>query len=439
LYAAPPARGAEVLMRSIPLFVTLLAVAAQAREVTLADAVAAARARSPAVGVEVARLGEAEADATTASAGLWPRLSASASYVQLNSDRLSPLGGMTLPGGATPTLYTTESFVGARAKQVLFDGVRSWKSRAAGQHGVAAERAAVAGAQADAVLGATVAFTRLLAAQQLRDVALASLERQQVFAELTRARASAGKSSELDAMKAAAQRLDAERVLVAAREAEASAAAELARATGDEDETPLVAVGGLGDEGEPPVPAPGAIVAAALARDPDVARVRALLAQAEASVWASRGGYLPELSVQGTYGYRQRDVGGGAAEWTAGVYADWLLFEGFGNTAAVDKAEARARGLRETERSLRLQLGAEATQAVAAWRGAVAAIAATAEGVRVAREALTAADALYQLGRATGLDVLTAQSEIVRAEASLVQARADLVVARARVARLAVE
>lgn len=423
-------------MRWIVMLAPLLAAAAEARELTLADAIAAARARSPAVGLEAARLAEAEADATTASAGLWPRLSASASYVQQNSDRQSPLGGMSLPGGATPILYTEETFVGARAKQVVFDGLRSWQSRAAGRHGVAAGRAAVAASEADAALGATVAFTRLLAAQQLRDVATASLERQRAFAELTRARASAGKSSELDAMKATAQRFDAERALVAAREAEASAAAELARVIGEEDDAPLVAVGSLDDgSGEPP-PAPGAIVARALERDPDVARVRAQLAQAEASAWASRGGYLPELSVQGTYGYRKRDVGGDAPEWTAGVYAEWSLFEGFANGAAVDKHEARARGLRETERALRLQLAAEAAQAVAASRGAMAAIAAAGEGARVAREALAAAEALYQLGRATGLDVLTAQADVVRAEASLVQARADRVVARARVARL---
>ncbi|MBI5510500.1 MAG: TolC family protein [Deltaproteobacteria bacterium] len=406
--------------------------AAFGRDLTLDEAVAIAKAQSPLVAIEQARLDEAEADDTVARAALFPRLSASLSYAWLDDGRLSPLPSATNVGMA---LYGEEAYAAVRGKQVVFDGLRGWRARSATARGIDAAQAGVTASQADAVLAATVGFARLLAVQSLCDVARTAAERQRAFVALTRARLATGRGSELDALKAEAQRLDAERALVAARGAEASAQAQLRRVLGIEEVVPLSAVGVLADSAGASVDE-STLLGAALAHDPDVGRVTAQLEQARALAAAVRGGYFPEVSVQGTYGYRRRDVGGEAPEWTAGLYLEWGIFEGGATLGQVDKAAARFAALEESARALRLQIAAEVSETVSAWNTAAASVEASREAALASERALEAAGALYELGRATALDVLTAQSELSRAEAAVVQAQADLATAQARAARL---
>jgi cobalt-zinc-cadmium efflux system outer membrane protein len=412
------------------------AAPAEARALTLEECLVAAAEHSPASLAERARLAQARADVTVARAALLPRVSGSAYAVELNDDRLSPALGA--PAGATAELYAQEAFAGLRGKWVLFDGLRGWNAHAAARRGVEAGRSGVALVAADVRLAVTQAFYRLLAAQELTAVADGALGRQRAFEELAVAFADAGRGSRVDPLRARAQRLDAERALVAAREAEAVAGAQLRRAIGLETSGRLRGRGAFPE----PVPPPDAVAEAALVErvlrsSADLRRLDAQVAQARATARAGQGTWFPELSAQGGYGWRARDVGGNAVEWTAGVYAEWPLLEGGAGKGALDKAAARARELEATRRALALAVEADLQEALAAWRSAFAAAASTIESAEATRAALEATTALYRTGRSSALDALTAQVELARAEAARTLAYADAAVARARVERLA--
>lgn len=408
---------------------------AGARALTLEESLALAAERSPSSLADRERLAQAEADDQVARAALLPRVSGSAYMVELNEDRLSPLGAA--PPGAAPALYGEEAFAGLRGKWVVFDGLRGWNAHAAAERGIDAARAAVSLGAADVRLAVTQAFYRLLAAQALTVVAEGAAARQRAFEELAVALADAGRGSRVDPLRARAQRLDAERALVAAREGERAAGAQLRRAVGLDGREPVRASGALPEPAPPPDDAAEAALAGRLhASSPDLARLDLQLAQARAARRAAHGTWFPELSIQGTYGWRARDVGGNGVEWTAGAYAEWPLLEGGAGKGAADRAAARVRELEAGRRALALAIEGDLQEALAAWRSAWAAAASTAESAEASRAALEAATALYRAGRAGALDVLSAQLDLARAEAARTQALADVAVARARAERL---
>jgi outer membrane protein TolC len=408
---------------------------AEARALTLEECLAAAAERNPATLGERERLAQAKADLQVATAALLPRVSGSAYALLLNDDRLGPVAAA--PAG-TAEPYAEEAFAGVRGKWVIFDGLRGWNGRAAAARGVEAGRAAVALTAADVRLAVTQGFYRLLAAQELTAVADGALGRQRGFEELAAALAESGRGSRVDALRARAQRLEAERALVAARETEAVAGAQLRRAIGLEEPARLRAGGALPAPAPPPDDAAGAaLLERVLRSSADLRRLDAQVAQARAAARAAQGTWSPELSVQGGYGWRARDVGGNALEWTAGAYAEWPLLEGGAGKGALDKAAARARELEASRRAQSLALEADLQEALAAWRGAFAAAASTGESAEASRAALEATTALYRAGRASALDALTAQVELARAEATRTLAHADAAAARARVERLA--
>mgnify|MGYP003481784964 FL=1 len=74
--------------------------------------------------------------------------------------------------------------------------------------------------------------------------------------------------------------------------------------------------------------------------------------------------------------------------------------------------------------------------ALRAWRTALNDARAGAKLVEANSESLKAAEVLYRSGKATALDVLTAQADLARAEGAQVRAAADYAVARYAVARL---
>lgn len=403
-----------------------------AQSLTLEQSIALALEHNPAVTVERERLGQAEEDYVVARAALLPKLTGSAYYNRLDPGRLNP-AGFASSTGTPPTLFVEEGFAGLRLRQLVIDG-SSWLTlRAAGQ-GVDAQRSSVVASQAETIFAVTLAHIRILEADSMVAVAREAVSRQAAFEALTEVLFAAGKISRLDRLKAEAQRMDAERALVAAREAAALAEALLGRAIGVMDR-PVRATGELRGQLEPP-PGEESVLARATSRNPQLKRHGAQARQLDAAVWAARGLHFPELSLQGTYGYRHRDIGGGATEYTAGVFLDVPLFSGLATGAAVKRAEARRREFDASRHAVENQLRVDAREALTSWRVAVESARFATKSLELNREAVAAATSLYEAGKATALDVLTAQAELTRAEGTLVQAFGDYGLARARVERV---
>lgn len=406
--------------------------AIRADALTLERCLELAAEQSPVLAIEKGRVLESEADYQSARAGLLPRLSANAYANQLNEDRLSP-GGIPLPSGSA--LYQRESFAGLTARQLLFDGGRTSRARDAAVQGVEAGRIGAEAAGAEVALRVRTAFYRALALRELVHVAEEALNRQQSFERLSADFFAAGKVTRLDVLQAEAARVDAEKTLNAARETAAHARVQLAQAIGLEAGNAVDAEGTL--PGTFAEPGPEAdLKSEARARNPDLERARIQTQQAEENLASARGARYPELALQGTYGWRERDTGGGADEWLVGLSANWSLYDGGAISGQVGGAAARLSQARDKLRALELDLDTEVNDALRAWRTALSDVAAAAKLVESTRESLAAADSLYRAGKSTALDLLTVQAEVARARGVQVTAAADYAVARARMMRL---
>lgn len=426
---------AALLLAAAPVGPRAADDAAGTQTIGLDAAVGSARARAPALQAERGRQGAAEADRAATTGALLPRIQASGAITWLDEGRLGAVG--------PAPLYDREALATLRARQLLFDW-RALSARRAAGFSVDAADAAVSTAEADAVFAATAGWVRLAQAEELEKTTAAALARARAFEETSAAFAAAGRGTKIDPLRARAARLEAERAAIAARESVPALASRLGQAIGRPDAARLRTDGRW-----PAAAAPPADDAAPLARvraaNQDLVRLDALLAAARASAAGARSTWLPELAAVGTYGWRERSTPGagptsattaGADEWTAGVTAEWTLFEGGAGRAAASRADARVVELDALRDGLALQLEADAREALATWRSASAGLDAARQGAAVATEARAAAAALFAEGRATALDVLAAEADLARAEAAATGALGDLIVARARAVRI---
>jgi len=171
----------------------------------------------------------------------------------------------------------------------------------------------------------------------------------------------------------------------------------------------------------------------AIARNPDMHRSRKLADRAGYSADAARGALYPAITAKAGLGYRDRDIGGGAREWTAGLQLDLPIFDGGALRAGIAKADGALAESRESERSVRLAVQSQLRQELSAWRTAAADVRSADEAIAAARESLDASQALYRAGKATALDILTAQLGLSRAETERAGALAGYAIARAGV------
>ena len=409
---------------------SLSSPAAAGERLTLDQAIELALKENPDLGAAAARSREAEADYAIAAAGLLPSVAANASVNRLNEDRLGP-------GNSTPSsvLYTRESFGGVTGRQLLFDGGKASASKNAAQRGVEADRMGFQAAREETVYRVSQAFSSALDARDTVHVAASALKRQQAFQSLTADFFKAGKTTRLDVLKAEAATLDAERVLANTQEAKKMAVVSLVQAIGFQSDLTFSVEGELPGRFEEPL-SDDELQQIVAAHNPDIKQALLQVTQAEKSLLSAQAARKPELALLGTYGYRERDIGGSAPEWIVGLAGTWVLYDGGALPAQSEKARAKLIQAREAGRSIDLRVQTLAKDALRAWRTALNDVRASAKLVEANSESLKAAEVLYRSGKATALDVLTAQADLAKAEGARVHAAADYAMARYAVARL---
>ncbi len=398
---------------------SLSSPAAAGERLTLDQAIELALKENPDLGAAAARSREAEADYAIAAAGLLPSVAANASVNRLNEDRLGP-------GNSTPSsvLYTRESFGGVTGRQLLFDGGKASASKNAAQRGVEADRMGFQAAREETVYRVSQAFSSALDARDTVHVAASALKRQQAFQSLTADFFKAGKTTRLDVLKAEAATLDAERVLANTQEAKKMAVVSLVQAIGFQSDLTFSVEGELPGRFEEPL-SDDELQQIVAAHNPDIKQALLQVTQAEKSLLSAQAARKPELALLGTYGYRERDIGGSAPEWIVGLAGTWVLYDGGALPAQSEKARAKLIQAREAGRSIDLRVQTLAKDALRAWRTALNDVRASAKLVEANSESLKAAEVLYRSGKATALDVLTAQADLAKAEGARVHAAAD--------------
>jgi outer membrane protein TolC len=381
---------------------------------------------NPGLQIERDKITELENDYRIASSGLYPKITASAYSVRVNRDRV----------GVQPIMqYSEESYGQVKLKQLLYDGGKTAYNGRAASKAADAQRDSAEAARLDTVYAVSQAYYRVLEARELLRVGENSRSQREAFFKLTDSYQKAGKATRLESLKAEAQLLDAERSLVQAREALRISELILKKTIG----IGVSASIDIAERSPEEFSEPGneeLMLAQMYENNPDLKKSAQLKDQSRLFIDSASGSYLPEISLQGTYGYRDRDVGGSGDEWMAGVFLEWSLFEGGITRAQVGKARARFRETEWSDKSIRDQVQVDFRQALADIRTALASIRSSNKLVEAQDEAYKAVVEFYKRGKATYIEVLTSETDLTQARAAAVRAVGDYRAASARLDRV---
>jgi len=421
------------------------ALAAQAPAVgaplrlSFADAVRVASSEAPAVALAGLRTDEADARVRQARSALLPSLSIGGVWANrtFNSQSL----GIPFPPGLpipnpVPPFNDYDGRVSAR--QTLFDWSSVARVRAAGAQadGTRAERGVTVEGTA---LTAALAYLRAVRAHAVVAARQADSTIAAELVGLAEAQKAAGVSAAIDVTRARTQLVTAEGLLLVAHNQLDRARIDLTRALGIDPTTAfaftdtLTAALGAAD-------APAArdsLVAAGLVNRPDLRAELARDRAARQTGSAIRAERLPRLEVAADYGVNGLTVPSAIATRDLTLQVSVPILDGFRREARLAEQDAVVRESQVRERDLRQQIAADVDGALLDFHSAEAQQAVAAERLRLAAQELSQSRERFKAGVAGNIEVIDAQSNLIRARDTDIDARFAAATARVSLARAA--
>ena len=167
-------------------------------------------------------------------------------------------------------------------------------------------------------------------------------------------------------------------------------------------------------------------LATAREQRPDLLRLRKLEAAAEKGLIARRAGYYPDLSLFGAYDSRKtpglNSFSDNRAGFTVGLQSSWNIFDGRATAGRVAQARSFLEQTKLAVAEAQLSVDVDVRRAVSTFQQATELAEASKKVVEQAEEAVRLANARYNAGTATQLDVLTSQVDLTTARLNQVQA-----------------
>jgi outer membrane protein TolC len=280
-------------------------------------------------------------------------------------------------------------------------------------------------------------FFSLFRTQSTIQVLEANVQRSEQQLERARALFQAGRVGKGEELSAQVN-LGNDRIVVVERRAQLAAdQAQLSTWVALPGATPLVAVDpGVLGQAPAPVPELEQALAEAKSRRPLLVALRQRVRAAELQESIAGAGYLPRVSVQGSY-----ERSGPKAEAvfaqpqlqnavSGGVVLQWNLFDGLSTQAQTRRAEHLRRitelNLAQTER----ELEGAVRQSHEALRSQILAAELAETNRQAAASALILAEERFNAGVSSTLEVRDAQLKLTQAELSLLENRIDVELAR---------
>lgn len=164
---------------------------------------------------------------------------------------------------------------------------------------------------------------------------------------------------------------------------------------------------------------------AARAHRPDLDRLEKLAASGEESVRAARSSYYPSVSAFAGWSLRRgatnsfQDSDDG---WLAGVQSQWAIFDGRATAGRVRQARSVLEQSKLALTEAQLAAEVEVRRAFSEWQQATELAEVSQRVVEQATEAVRLANARYDAGTGTQLDVLAAQVELTTARTNQLRA-----------------
>jgi outer membrane protein len=449
LTSRTPRRAAGALARPVALGLALAGAVAPAgaraqparadaaRPVTLAEALALAGRNAPAVVQAEGQVRAGQAAVRAARGAFLPNLSLTASTTEQSpaTARLNPATGELVAGR-----WATNG--GVNASLTVFDAFQRQFDLRAARAQEAAAGADVAQQRANVGRDVKQQFFAALAADEA--LAAARVQRAQADTQLalTRVRVLARTATVADSLQARIQVAQAELAEITAVNDRRTADAALGRLVGSLAPITARADAAGADDADRPLAVDGAALVALAAAAPQVRQTTASLAAARAGVRAARAPYFPTLSVN----YARNGLGSSPGfdplppnvrySGTLRFSVNVPVFDQFTRQQALAQAQVAEASADAEARDARLAAAQTVAQQLAALGTARAQAAAQRVALVAGDEALRVQRQRYQLGVATVLDVLTAQTQLAQARLQLAQARFAARTARAELEAL---
>lgn len=161
------------------------------------------------------------------------------------------------------------------------------------------------------------------------------------------------------------------------------------------------------------------------ANRPDLQRLAKLTEASEQGVRTARSGYYPNVAVVGGWELRggaTHSIGDSRDGLFAGVQSNWDIFDGRATAGRVAQARSIVEQTRLTLVESELAADIQVRRAFSTWQEATELVEASRRVVEQAQEAVRLANARYNAGTGTQLDVLQAQVDLTTARTNQVQA-----------------
>lgn len=410
-------------------------------QLSLADVLEIARANNPDLLMAAARIERARALLEKAAAPFYPQVSLTSEYMQgdapsaflfksIDQRKLPPNTDFNDPGW----FENFESGVSAGIN--LFNGGRDLLNREMAKAGLAISQLDRDGIENQVMATAISTYYDALAAGSFIAVARESVETNRSQLEIMDVRYRSGSALKTDLLSLQVRMAESEELLLQSRNRERLAKAALAEILGVEPDIPF----GLAkaqpyaiDIPEDPIFA----LAQAIEHRPELASVRQKLRQSKMAVDASRAGYLPQIDFRTRY-YVDDPAMKYSTErdnWTAGLYLNWNVFDGFATTSSRTEALAGLKAAMAADHKTTLAVKFDVKKAYLNLDEAEQRLNVAASNVETARETHGLVKRQYEGGAANITRYLEAELAYNRARIRETSAYFDREKARAQIAR----
>ncbi len=425
------------VMSCTALFLLLLAAVAvysyAAESLTLQQAIETALRSNPGLKAADAQIAAADAGVLKSASGFLPKVTLSETWSR-SDNPLMALGAklnqeLVSPADFSPAVmnnpeplsnYNTRLSV----MQPVFNGGREYIGRT---QAALARDASVQDRERtrqETIYTVVKAYYGLLLAREYHKVALQSQETSQANVTLAEARFKAGAVLQSDFLRARVQLAEVREMLTRSENGIKLAEANLAFSLGAPQGTEYELEGAL--EVQPTPIDVNAAVDEATGKRPDLISMDLNRQNAEKSVSQARTEYLPNLNLMGQMDWNSDQFAGSSAKsWAVMAVLQWNLFDGLVTRAKVKEALATSSRMRSLEEQTRSAIQLQVRRAFYDLSSSTDRIAATSSSVQEAEEGLRIVQKRYETGMTTFVDVLGAESSLIRARTNALQALYD--------------
>jgi outer membrane protein TolC len=389
---------------------------------TLERALDYALAHNPDARIAQQRIAAAQAGLEQANSTFWPRLQVQSGYTRTDNPMMA-FGNILNQRSYSSSLNFNDvpgvDDLNARGIVTvpLYAGGRNVAGRQAARANTEAAKQESAAVRNALGFEVSRAFHTVLKTRQFIQAAEAAVNSFETNLVVAKKRLDGGTLLKSDVLDIEVRLAQAHEDLVCARNANSLAERALRNLLGIEDGEFIVA------DTAPVVSAPNS---GDFAQRPELTAARARESAAQAQIRGSKSGYQPRVSAFGSVDYDYGSVTGGDGQsYTAGVMAQWDLWDGFSTRSKFREAKANLESAREEQRKLRLALDFEVEQARLNLNAAAERLAVSSKTVEQATESARLTRNRFEQGLALSTQLIDSETALVAARVRRAEAESD--------------